>query len=116
MLGYAYSDLFWTALGDSLLLLQNGRGVPVWLVTYLLGLNFALVFFPYSIQFTKTGAARQRGYLEYLLCMDGRGHEVRLSLKEEVAYMHSEDDVREVFIKNGSSEPLKITQSLKELK
>ena len=112
VLGYAYSDLFWAALGDSLLLLENGRGIRVWLATYLLGLNFALVFFPYSIQFTKTGVARQRGYLEYLLCVDGYGRQKRVSLKEEVAYMHSQGDVREVFIRAVSAAPLTITQSL----
>src|SRR5690606_28694733 len=49
------------------LVVKGTPGFRVWLVTYLLGLNFALVFFPYSIQFTKTGATRQRGYLEHLL-------------------------------------------------
>src|SRR5690606_3882337 len=64
------------------------------------------------IQFTKTGAARQRGYLDYLLCTDERGHSKRVSLKDEVAYMHSRGDVREVFIRTASAAPLTMTQSL----
>lgn len=115
MLGYAYSDLFWAALGDSLLLLELGRGIKVWLVMYLLGLNFALVFFPYSIRFTKTGASWQRGYLEYLLGEDEHGRSQRLSLKDEVAYMHSQGDVRRVFLRGASRLPLAIAQSLKTL-
>lgn len=113
--GYMYSDLFWNALGESLLLLQHGRGIQLWAGMYLLMLNFAFVFLPYSIRFMATGAAQQRRYLEYLLATNEADQEERLSLKKDVAYMHSQGEVRQVFTVVAARAPLAITQSLKEL-
>lgn len=45
-----------------------------------------------------------------------KGDSERLSLKDEVAYMHSQGDVRRVFLRGASRLPLVIVQSLKTLK
>ncbi|GGC21226.1 hypothetical protein GCM10011386_11460 [Parapedobacter defluvii] len=115
LLGYAYSNLFWRALGESLLLLENGRGIPWWAAIYLIALNFAFVFMPMSVGFMQSGVSPRDGYLKHLLGTDETGRVQEVSLEWEVAYMNSFDDRQRVFRRDPELPPLALDTSLKKL-
>ena len=113
--GYMYSDLFWRALGDSLLLLEHGGGIQRWAVAYLVMLNFAFVFMRLSVGFMNTGASPRDGYLKYLLAKERHGKEVRLSLADEVAYIQSFDGIQKIQPRTADRPLLEFNMSLERL-
>jgi|GEM_PF-4811953 len=115
LLGYGYSDLFWRALGDSLLLLEYGGGIQLWAVIYLIMLNFAFVFMRLSLGFMQSGVSPRDGYLKYLLGTDEAGRVQKVSLEKDVAYVNSFDSQQRVFRRDPELPSLTLDISLKKL-
>ena len=115
LLGYAYSNLFWRALGESLLLLEHGGGIQLWAVMYLIMLNFAFVFMRMSLGFMQSGVSPRSGYLTYLLGTDETGRKQKVSLDWDVAYINSFDGQQQIFCRNPELPSLALASSLKQL-
>lgn len=115
LLGYAYSNLFWRALGDSILLLEHGRGIQWWAVIYLIMLNFAFVFMRMSLGFMQSGVSPRDGYLKHLLGTDVEGQVHKVSLEKDVAYINSFDSQQQVFRRDPELPSLTLDISLKRL-
>ena len=115
LMGYMYSNLFWRALGDSLLLLEDGGGIQVWAAGYLIMLNLVFAFIRMSLGFMQTGASPRGGYLKHLLATDEAGREQKLSLETDVAYMHSFDSEQRVYRRGPELPALALNTSLTKL-